>query len=49
MDIESLPDRPDRRFLIDTPVELAQVPANMTMGHEVLVEPHDPKLVHHSR
>ena len=37
MAIGSFPDRLDRRFLIDTPVELAQVLADMTMGHEAFV------------
>ena len=47
MDIESLLDRLDRRFMIDTLVELAQVPADVPMGHEVFIEPDDPTLVHY--
>ena len=47
MDIEALLDRLDRRFLIDTLVELAQVPVDVPMGHEVFIEPDDPKLVHY--
>ena len=47
MDIESLIGRLDRRFLIDTAVELARVPADVPMGHEVFIEPDDPKLVHY--
>ena len=38
MNIESLLDRLGRRFLIDTLVELAQVPADVPMGHEVFIE-----------
>ncbi len=41
--VESL----DRRFLIDTLVELAKVPTNVPMGHDVFMEPDDPKLVHY--
>ena len=41
--VESL----DRRFLIDTLVELAKVPTNVSMGHDVFMEPDDPKLVHY--
>ena len=47
MNIESLLDRLDRRFLIDTLVDLARVPADVPMGHEVFIEPDDPKLVHY--
>ena len=47
MDIESLIGRIDRRFLVDTLVELARVPADVPMGHEVFIEPDDPKLVHY--
>ena len=47
MEIESLIGRLDRRFLIDTLVELARVPADVPMGHEVFIEPDDPKLVHY--
>ncbi|MDE0383084.1 MAG: M20/M25/M40 family metallo-hydrolase [Defluviicoccus sp.] len=47
MDIEALVGRLDRRFLIDTLVELARVPADVPMGHEVFIEPDDPKLVHY--
>ena len=47
MDIESLLDRLDRRFLIDTLVELAQVPVDVPLGTEVFIEPDDPKLVHY--
>ncbi len=47
MDIEALLGRLDRRFLIDTLVELARVPADVPMGHEVFIEPDDPKLVHY--
>ncbi len=47
MDIEALVGRLDRRFLIDTLVELAQVPADVPMGAEVFIEPDDPKLVHY--
>lgn len=47
MDIESLIGRIDRRFLVDTLVELARVPADVPMGHEVFMEPDDPKLVHY--
>ncbi|MCY4546969.1 MAG: M20/M25/M40 family metallo-hydrolase [Defluviicoccus sp.] len=47
MDIESLLDRLDRRFLIDTLVELARVPVDVPLGTEVFIEPDDPKLVHY--
>ena len=47
MDIETLLGRLDRRFLIDTLVELARVPADVPMGHDVFIEPDDPKLVHY--
>ena len=47
MNIESLLDRLDRRFMIDTLVKLAQVPADVPMGDEVFIEPDDPKLVHY--
>lgn len=46
MAIGSFPDLLDRRFLIDTPVQLAQVPADMTVGQEAFVELHDSKLIH---
>ena len=47
MDIEALLGRLDRRFMIDTLVDLARVPADVPMGHEVFIEPDDPKLVHY--
>ncbi|MDE0176054.1 MAG: M20/M25/M40 family metallo-hydrolase [Defluviicoccus sp.] len=47
MDIEALLGRLDRRFTIDTLVDLARVPADVPMGHEVFIEPDDPKLVHY--
>ena len=37
----------DKRFLVDTLVELAKVPTAVPLGREVFMEPDDPKLVHY--
>lgn len=47
MQTKSVADRLDTRFLTDTLVALAQVPADVPMGTEVFMAPDDPKLVHY--
>jgi acetylornithine deacetylase/succinyl-diaminopimelate desuccinylase-like protein len=38
---------PDRPYLIQTLSSLARVPTDVPLGHETLMEPDDPKLVHY--
>ncbi len=42
-----LVDRLDDRFLVDTLVELAQVPTDVPLGENTFMAPDDPKLVHY--
>jgi acetylornithine deacetylase/succinyl-diaminopimelate desuccinylase-like protein len=37
----------DRRYLVETLSRLAQVPTNVPLGFDTLMEPDDPKLVHY--
>ncbi len=37
----------DRAYLVETLSRLAQVPTNVPLGYETLMEPDDPKLVHY--
>ena len=37
----------DTEYLIETLEHLAQVPADVTIGTDVFMEPDDPKLVHY--
>src|SRR5215203_3886904 len=39
----------DRAYLVETLSRLAQVPTNVPLGFDTLMEPDDPKLVHYAQ
>ena len=39
----------DRRFLLDTLLDLGRVPTDVPVGFDTLIEPDDPKLVHYAQ
>ena len=47
MDIPAIVDQLDRRYLIDTLVDIAQVPTDVPLGPNVFMAPDDPKLVYY--
>ncbi len=47
MQTQPIIERLDTRYLIDTLVELAQVPTDVPLGPNVFMAPDDPKLVHY--
>ena len=47
MDISAIVERLDMRYLIDTLVDIAQVPTDVPLGPNVFMAPNDPKLVHY--
>ncbi len=47
MDIPAVVEQLDMRYLIDTLVDIAQVPTDVPMGPNVFMAPDDPKLVHY--
>ena len=47
MQTKPIVERLDTRFLTETLVALAQVPADVPMGTQVFIAPDDPKLVHY--
>ena len=47
MQIDSILDELDSRYLIETLAALAQVPADVPLGPDVFIAPDDPKLVHY--
>ncbi len=47
MDTPAMIEQLDRRYLIDTLVDIAQVPTDVPLGPNVFMAPDDPKLVHY--
>jgi acetylornithine deacetylase/succinyl-diaminopimelate desuccinylase-like protein len=47
MDIPAMVEQLDLRYLIDTLVDIAQVPTDIPLGPNVFMAPDDPKLVHY--
>lgn len=47
MDIPTLVEKLDMRYLIETLVDIAQVPTEVPLGPNVFMAPDDPKLVHY--
>jgi hypothetical protein len=47
MDVPAIVEQLDMRYLIDTLVDIAQVPTDVPLGPNVFMAPDDPKLVHY--